>query len=107
GDVRRRRPARAAAPRALSNRHRLRLALDAAHEHAAGPLRRRAGASVPRELLGRARLRDQRACALWRLALEPAPESGRRLRRDPLRRRDRAAAAARERLPARWRCYFW
>jgi hypothetical protein len=38
-----------------------------------------------------------------RLALEPAPESGRRLRRDPLRRRDRAAAAARERLPARRR----
>ena len=56
GHVRHRRTARAPAARAVPHGHRLRLALDAAHEPARGPLRRRSDAAVPRELFRRARL---------------------------------------------------
>ena len=105
GDLCHRGPARAAAPRAIPHRHRLRLALDAAHEHARRSLCRRARAALSRELLRRARLRDQRAGALWRVPLERTPESRRRFRRDAVRRRDRAAAPPREGLPARGRGY--
>ena len=89
GDCRHRRP-RARQLLARPHRHRLRLALDAAHEPARGKIRRRARAPLSSQLLGRARLRDQRR-RRFGAAPERTPEGRHGFRRDATRRRDRAA----------------
>ena len=105
GDIRDCGPARPAIARALPDGHRIRLALDAAHEPARGALRRRAGAALPRELLRRAGLRDQRARALRRRALARVARGRGGSRCHALWRRDRASAPARKGIPARRRRY--